>query len=60
MLELLLVRLLLGQEVQDLYQQVIYYVMVPQSVEPLMHLSMLLLELHMVLVMVHLHLIFQI
>ena len=50
-----LVRLLLGQEVQVLYLQVIFYVMVLQLVELRTQLYLLSLELLMVLEMDHLH-----
>ena len=54
------VRLLLGQVVQVLSLQDIFYVMDQQLVEPLMQLYILLLGLHMVLETGQLHLIFQI
>ena len=55
-----LVRLLLGQEVQVLFQQDTFYVMDLQSAELLTHLYLLLLELHTELVTVHQHSTFQI
>ena len=58
--ELQLVILLLGREVQDLYQQVIFYVMDQRLAEQLTQPCIALLEQHMDLETGQLHLIYQI